>query len=117
MISSRSADRSRAAARCGAAGGAARVAEEHVEDVAEAPDAEVRSPPAPPPAVADAAETIVLRALLRIGEHFVGFVDLFEAVLGPRFVVRDVGMVLARERAIRSLDLIGDASRSTPRIS
>jgi hypothetical protein len=55
-------------------------------------------------AVSDAAEAIVLRAFLRIGEHLVRFVDLLEAVLRRGLVVSDVGVVLARELAIGALD-------------
>ena len=57
-------------------------------------------------AVADDAEAIVMRALIRIGEHFVGLVDLFEAMLGLGLVVGDVGVMRARERTIGSLDLV-----------
>ena len=83
---------------------AARVSKEHVEDVAERAGAE--SEVAGTRAVAGGAEPIVLRALPRIGEHFVGFVDLLEIVLGPGFIVRNVRMVLARQIAIGSFDLV-----------
>ena len=83
---------------------AARVAEEHVEDVAERSGAE--SKVAGTRAVAGGPKAIVLRALPWIGEHFVGFVDLFEIVLGSGFIVRNVGMVLARQIAIGSFDLV-----------
>jgi len=76
--------------------------EEHVEDVAEAlgrKSAEARR------LIAGVAETIVIRALLRVGEHFVGFVDFLEVILGRRFIGRDVGMILARELAIGFLDV------------
>ena len=50
-------------------------------------------------------EAIVVRALLRVGEHFVGFVDFFEVRFGRDFVRRYVGMILAGELAVRFLDL------------
>ncbi len=61
---------------------------------------------APAPAPFTVAESIVLRALLRIGKHFVRFVDFLEAMLGFHFVGRYVGMVLARKRAIRAFDIV-----------
>ena len=83
----------------------AHVAKKHVEDVAESALAETKIA-AGRRAVADKPETVVLLALMRIGEHFVGFVDLLEAVLGLRLIVRDVGMMLACEGAICPLDRI-----------
>ena len=89
---------------------AARVAEEHVEDIAEGARAEPGVVAAR--TVADETEAIVLRALVRIREHFVRFVDLFEAVLGLGLVVRNVGMVLARERAVSALDILAGGAAS-----
>ena len=69
----------------------ARFAEEHIEDVAEAVGTKARETEvgAALPAPLTRAEAIVLRALLRIGKHFVGFVDLFEAMLGARLCRRE----------------------------
>ena len=82
---------------------AARRAEEHVEDVAEALAAERAEAPgvAARPGV---AEAIVVGPLLGVREHFVGFVDLLEVRLGRRLVVGDVGMVLARQLPVCALD-------------
>src|SRR6185312_11277487 len=66
----------------GAAGGTptrALLSEEHVEDIAETLGGEAAEAAA---LIAGMAEAIVVRALLRIGEHFVGFVDLFEVRFG-----------------------------------
>src|SRR5258705_1124539 len=49
---------------------------------------------------------VVALALLGIGEDLVGLVDLLEALLRLGFLV-DVRMVLARELAVRLLDLLG----------
>ncbi len=45
------------------------------------------------------AQLVVLLALFRIAQDFVGFVDLLEFFLGDFFVLGDVGMVLPREFA------------------
>ncbi len=63
-------------------------------------------PPGPAAPVADDAEAVVLRALIWIGQDLVRLVDFFETMFGPRFVVRDVGMVLARQLAISLFDLV-----------
>src|SRR5690606_28540054 len=56
------------------------------------------------PTVTAGTQAVVVRALGRIAEHFVGLVDRLEAVLGVGFLA-DVGVVLAREPAVRGLDL------------
>jgi hypothetical protein len=48
---------------------------------------------------------IVGRALLRIAQHFVGFLQLFELVLGVLFLAH-IRMVFARQFAVRELHLI-----------
>jgi hypothetical protein len=92
---------------------AARRAEEHVEDVAEALAAERPETGIADPAVdAGVTEAVVVRALLGVREHFVGFVDLFEMRLGRDLVGRDVRMILAGQLTIGALDrvLVGVAS-------
>src|SRR6266550_2988058 len=49
------------------------------------------------------AELFVLRALLRVAEHFVGFVDQLEAV-GSLGILVDVRVILASQPAIGGLD-------------
>src|SRR6202011_2550592 len=82
---------------------AARGAEEHVEDVAEALGAE---PAESRVSAADAgvAVAIVVRAFRRIRKHFIGFVDLFEVRFGRDLVVRDVGVEFSRELTVGTLD-------------
>jgi hypothetical protein len=50
-------------------------------------------------------EPVVALTLLRIGEDLVRLVDLLEKRLGLYFVLRDVGMMLARERPVGALDV------------
>jgi len=57
-------------------------------------------------AVANRAIPIVLRAFLRIRENLVRLIDLFKAVLGVGFVGRNVGVVFAREFAVRAPHLV-----------
>jgi hypothetical protein len=52
------------------------------------------------------AEGVVFLALVRIGEHLVGLVDLFEACLGGLIARIHVGMIFARQLAIRLFDLV-----------
>jgi hypothetical protein len=52
------------------------------------------------------AKLIVLFALLRIPEDFVGLVDLFEFFLGRRFVFVDIWMVFARKFPKSFADLV-----------
>ena len=52
------------------------------------------------------AERIVGRAFLGVAQHLVGFADLLEPRLGV-LLFADVGVVLAREAAIRALDVVG----------
>src|ERR1700685_3730180 len=74
-------------------GGRARP-EEHVEDVAETLARSEGTEPAHAGgrSVAGVTEAVVHRALLRIGKHFVGLVDFFEANLGGNLILRDVRM-------------------------
>src|SRR5437763_10113473 len=87
--------------------------EEHIEDVAEATGAEALAEPHVAEAVARAravsnrAVAIVLRAFLRVRQHFVGLIDLFEAMLRVGFIDRYVGMMLARELAVSAPHLVG----------
>ena len=74
-------------------GGAVRAtnpAKEHVEDIAE-PSSEAEVARSRRSTVADGAVAIVMRSFVRIGEHLVGFVDLFEVMLGFRLIGGDVG--------------------------
>jgi hypothetical protein len=48
---------------------------------------------------------IVFFALLRVLQDFVGFVELFEFILGP-LLLAHVGMILARQFPIGPLDLL-----------
>ena len=68
----------------------------------------VGSNPAPcaRPAHAGMAEPIVEAALLRVGEHGVGFGRLLERLLGLVIPRVAVGMVLQRKLAVRALDLL-----------
>ena len=52
------------------------------------------------------AAGVVLLALLGVRERVVGALDLLEALLGRRVVGVAVGVVLARELAVRLLDLV-----------
>ncbi len=89
----------------GPAGGPA-AAEERVHDVAEAaePRAERAAGLPPPPGRQRVAAEVDDLALLGIGQHLVGARDLLEALLLRRV---DVGVQLARQPAIRPLDLLG----------
>ena len=62
----------------------ARAAEEGVEDVAEAADVEAFEGAREGALGAGVPEAVVHGALLRVGEHLVGLVDLLEALLGAR---------------------------------
>src|SRR5690242_10880012 len=55
-------------------------------------------------AIAARAQVVIGRALLLVAQHLVGFVDGLELVLGTGLLA-DVRVVLARELAIRGLDL------------
>src|ERR1700730_10667520 len=62
------------------------------------------------------AELIVLLALLRIAQHLVSFINLLEFFFSGLFILRDIGMIFARQLAERALDFIvarrlGDAER------
>src|SRR6266542_1684400 len=70
-------------------------AEERLEEIADAEVAETLA----------VAEHVVPLAPLGVGEHLVGLGDLFEA-LAPVGRLARVGMVLARELAVRAADLI-----------
>ena len=52
------------------------------------------------------AQFVVLAALVRVAEHLVGLVDLLEARLGGLVARVDVRVDLARELAVRLLDLL-----------
>jgi hypothetical protein len=52
------------------------------------------------------AEFVVFFALVRVGENFVGLVDLLEFFLGLFFVLGDVGMKFPRELAEGFFDLL-----------
>jgi hypothetical protein len=58
-----------------------------------------------PVALPVAAEAIVLLALVLVGQHVVGFVDLFELGFGRRVAGVDVRVILARQLAVCLLDL------------
>src|SRR6185436_508146 len=80
------------------------VAEHVAEDVAERVG---RAETATPAARGESlmAVLIVDRALLRVGQHFVGLLALLELVLGLVIVRIAVGVILHRQAAIRFLDL------------
>ena len=79
-------------------------AEEAAEEIAEVEVLELRSATAAEgPAPVRRPELVVLRALLGIGEHVVGALDLLEL----RLVAAAVGVMLARELPVRLLDLLG----------
>jgi len=59
------------------------------------------------------AELVVGRALLRVLQHLVRLADLLELGLGVRLLA-DVRVVLARELAVRLLDLVGARVASNP---
>ena len=63
------------------------------------------------------AKLIVLRALLRVGEYLIGFVDLLKPFLCFLVAGVDIGMVLLGERAIRLFIVASSAFLSTPRTS
>src|SRR5579884_3272026 len=93
------------------------IAEENIEDVSETaaePLTETEIAEAAGSPIAHGSVPIVLRALLRIGKDFVSFVDLFEAMLRFRLVVRDVGMMLAGERAIGAFYFVGARGMADP---
>src|SRR5438105_7165852 len=52
------------------------------------------------------AELIVLLALLRIAQDFVGFIDLLKFFFGRLLVLGDVGMIFARQFPERAFDLV-----------
>jgi len=52
------------------------------------------------------AEAVVERALFRVGQHGIGFGDLFEFFLSLRLVGIAVGVILQRQFAIGALDLL-----------
>ena len=52
------------------------------------------------------AEMVVFPPFFRIAEHFVGFVDLLEFLLGGLFVLGDIRVVLAGEFAERLFDVV-----------
>ena len=85
----------------------ATAAEEAAEDIAE-PTAEqiveVDIAATAASRAGNGAEPVVLRALVRIAEHVVGFVELFELVLGIGGLVH-IRMQLARLAAKRLLDI------------
>jgi hypothetical protein len=89
------------------------VTEKHIEDITEtgvaeaASKTEIRKACAAACTVAYRAEAIVLGTFIRIRKHLIGFIDFLEAMLGLRFVVRDVGVMLTRKRTVRSLNIIG----------
>src|SRR5262249_62233127 len=91
---------------------AAEVREQAAEDVAqvaEVPDvealAEGEAAVRPRPPVLR-AEAVVLLPLLRVGEDVVGALDLLEALLRGGVARIRVRVVLARELAVRLLDLV-----------
>src|SRR5262249_10585158 len=51
-------------------------------------------------------EVVVELALFGIGEHLIGLVDVLEARLGVFVAGVDVGVMLARQLAVRALDLL-----------
>ena len=58
------------------------------------------------------AELIVLAALDRIAEDFIGFVEFLELFLGGGFILGDVGMIFARQFTECFLDfLVGRRAR------
>src|SRR5207302_3897061 len=52
------------------------------------------------------AELIVLLALLRIAQDFVGFIDLLKFFFSRLLVLGDVGMIFARQFPERAFDLV-----------
>ena len=86
---------------------AACAAEEHVEDVGDAVAARetAETTGAGRAGISYGTEAIVLLTLLRVAQHLVRFVDLFELVLGRGFVGSDVGVMDPREPAVRTLDI------------
>jgi hypothetical protein len=76
------------------------LAEKHVEDVAEALGGKSAGA-----LLAGMSEPIVVRPLLRVGEHFVGFVDGFEVIFGGGLIGGDVGMIFPGQLTVRALDL------------
>src|SRR5690606_20595019 len=54
----------------------------------------------------EATKFVVLLAGVLVADHAVGLADLLEALLGPGVVGVRVGVVLAREPAVRLLDLV-----------
>ena len=71
-----------------------------------------RAAPAPGPGppggtvVGIEAELIVHLALLRVAQDVVGFLDLLEALLGGFVAGIQVGMILARQLAVRLADIV-----------
>src|SRR5690606_2093225 len=77
-------------------------AEEGAEEVAEAE----RAVGTPAGGGAAVAEHVVAPPLLRVAQHLVGRPDLLEALLGLRVVAVAVGVVAARQLAVRAPDLV-----------
>src|SRR5258706_15871957 len=103
------------AARARAAAALAAAAEEAFEEVLEdGPEADVlaATPGAHRP------EAVVLRALVRIGQHGIGLVDFLEALLGGLVPGVLVGVVHPRELAVGALErgLVGIARDTEDRV-
>ena len=98
----------RARRRAATARTAAGLAEQVGDDVAEAAGVEARLPAAAAPDVRERVgeRAVVLLALLRVAEDVVCLRDRLEALLGLRVTRVLVGVVLARELAVRLLDLV-----------
>ena len=81
------------------------VAEEHVKDVAEARRPEASESEVAALLAAHRSETIVLRALLRVGKDLVRLRPLLESALGLGIARILVGVVLQRQLPIGFLDI------------
>ena len=86
-------------------------AEEPAEEVAQVEVTEIDgrdpAPPGPGRGRPFVCRTRRRPALLGVGEDVVGGLDLLEALLGRRVARVAVGMLIARELAVRLLDLVG----------
>ena len=91
----------------GVAGDAAK---EHVKDILHRAGTEGIAPRARARAHVR-TETVVVSSPLGIRENFVGLRHLFEVRLGQRVVSVRVGVVLARETAVRRFQFLGRARR------